>query len=69
MKITGRMLREIAEDARKEVTNNIKHRHEIHEEFLARCWASALLNFLSKSGIVVNIELPCYDETVIEPLD
>lgn len=69
MKITNRMFNEVAERARYNLINDVKHRHETHEIFLSRCWCGAFMDLLTKSGVSLDVELPIYDETVIEPLD
>lgn len=69
MKLDSRMLVLIADNARYEMHTSIKHRHESHEEHLARCWIVGMMNVFSKEGKPLDITLPNLGPEVVEPLD
>jgi len=68
LKITRRMLRDMADAARQDLTWGTKDRHDSMEASLARCWAGAVVGVLIREGVAMDIEFERTPE-VVEPLD
>lgn len=69
MKLTPSMLSDITDAARRELRDSMKHKEETHEEYVAKCWVVAFHSILFKNKIVLDIELPKYNNEPYEPLD
>lgn len=64
MKVSKLMLQRIHAVALANVKDDIKDRHETHEQFLARCWLLAVREI---TGVPFAVEV--HKDVIIEPED
>lgn len=54
MKLSGTDLRDLYEIAGRNVREDVMHRDETHDQFMARCWINAINSLAGKHGSEVG---------------